>query len=146
MSDEGRKKPPPRPPFPRPVAEPFRNLTEPSHVETAATVQGIAGKLDEVLASHRDILSRQRQMSLQLDGFGLAMNSRFDVFHEELAMLRATVLADHGPRIGKVETTLGQKAARGGGVVAIILLAGPMLADALPKYRGLIDAIVGAFQ
>lgn len=144
MSDE-RKKPPPRPPFPRPV-EPFKNLTEPSHVETAATVQGIAGKLDEVLASHRDILGRQRQMSLQLDGFGQTINSRFDVFHEELAMLRATVLGDHAPRLGKVESSLGAKAAKGGGIVALLVVALPMLAEALPKYRHVFETIAGLFQ
>lgn len=143
MSDEGRKKPPPRPPYPRPV-EPFKNLTEPSHVETAATVQGIAGQLSEVLASHRDILARQRQMALQLDGFGQTLNGRFDVFHEELAMLRATVLADHEPRIGHVEKTLGSKVAKGGGILGLVLIAAPMLAEALPKYRALIEAIVGA--
>lgn len=145
MSDDGRKKPPPRPPYPRPV-EPFKHLTEPSHVETAATVQGIAGKLDEVLASHRDILARQRQMSLQLDGFGQTLNQRFDVFHEELAMLRATVLVDHGPRIGRVEKTLGSKVAKGGGIVGLVLLAGPMLAEAVPKYRGIIETVMGLFQ
>lgn len=121
--------------YPRARPEPFNKL-----VQTPAETT-------------REVLAVQRKMALQLDGFGQAMNRRFDLFHEELALQRAdlaavreVVTSDHGPRIGKVETTLGQKAARGGGIVAIILLAGPMLADALPKYRGLIDAIVGAFQ
>ena len=42
MADDGRKKPPPRPVYPRPVPqEPFRNLTEPSHVEQAATMKDV---------------------------------------------------------------------------------------------------------
>jgi hypothetical protein len=66
------------------------------------------------------------------------------VFHEELAMLRATVLEDHAPRIGKVETTLGHKVAKGGGIVGLVLVLAPMLAETLPKYRALIEALVGA--
>lgn len=145
MSDDGRKKPPPRPPYPRPV-EPFKHLTEPSHVEVGAAQRDIVSRLDEVLASHREILKTQRNMALQLDGYGSQLNQRFDVFHEELAMLRATVLADHEPRLGKVEQSLGQRAAKGGGIVAIVLLAGPMLAEALPKYRSVIETIIGLFQ
>jgi hypothetical protein len=94
----------------------------------------------------REVRDTQRKMALQLDGFGQAMNRRFDIFHEELAMLRTTVLADHAPRLGKVESTLGQRAAKGGGIVALVLLAAAVLADALPKYRWLFDAIAGAFQ
>lgn len=143
MTDDGRVKPPPRPPYLRP-AEPFKKLTETSHVEVGAAQKDILARLDEVLASHREILSTQRRMALQLDGYGSTMNQRFDVFHEELAMLRATVLGDHAPRIGKVETTLGHKVAKGGGIVGLILVAAPMLVEALPKYRALIEAIVGA--
>lgn len=101
----------------------------------------------------REVLAVQRKLALQLDGLGQAMNRRFDIFHEELALqradtaaVRAIVEADHGPRIEKAEKTLGQKAARGGGIVGILLLAGPMLADALPKYRALIESILGGLQ
>lgn len=143
MTDDGRKKPPPRPPYPRSV-EPFKNLTEPSHVETAAT-------MNEVLASHRETLRVQRQMALQLDGFMSQVNTRFDgyenrvdVFHRELAMLRETVTGDHAPRIGKVEASIGQKVAKGGGILGLLIVAAPLIADALPKYRGLIEALIGA--
>jgi hypothetical protein len=94
----------------------------------------------------REVRDTQRKMALQLDGFGQAMNRRFDIFHEELAMLRQTVTESHAPRLEKVEATLGQKAAKGGGIVAIVLLAAPMLADAVPKYRWLFEAIAGALQ
>lgn len=94
----------------------------------------------------REVLVIQRKMALQLDGFGQTMNRRFELFHEELALLRSTVVESHAPRIEKVEASLGQKAAKGGGILALVLLAAPMLADALPKYRWLFEAIAGAFQ
>lgn len=144
MTDE-RKRPPPRPSYPRPV-EPFKNLTEPSHVEVGAATKDIVTRLDEVLASHREILGTQRRHSLEIDAFGQVINRRFDVFHEELAMLRSTVMESHGPRIEKVEASLGQKAAKGGGIAALVVLAGPMLIEALPKYRAVIEAVAGLFQ
>jgi len=94
----------------------------------------------------REVRDTQRKMALQLDGFGQAMNRRFYIFHEELAMLRQTVTESHAPRLEKVEATLGQKVAKRGGVVAAILVLAPMLADALPKYRSVIETIAGLFQ
>jgi hypothetical protein len=101
----------------------------------------------------REVLAVQRKMALQLDGFGQAMNRRFDIFHEELALqradtaaVRAIVETNHAPRLEKVEATMGQKVAKGGGILGIIVLALPLLADALPKYRWLFEAIAGAFQ
>lgn len=123
---------PPAPPAPDPdrlfprSREPFNKLVQ----TPAETV--------------REVLAVQRKLALQLDGLAQAMNRRFDIFHEELAMLRSTVTADHAPRIATVERTMGQKVAKGGGIVGIVLLAAPLLADALPKYRSLIEAILGA--
>lgn len=139
MTDDQKKPPPPRPKWPRPV-EPFRNLTEP------AIERDLATRLDEVLASHREILATQRKLALQLDGHGNLVNQRFDVFHEELAMLRATVLADHEPRLGQVEQTLGVKAGKAGGIVALLVVVLPLLADALPKYRHVFEVVGGLFQ
>jgi hypothetical protein len=93
-----------------------------------------------------EVLATQRKMALQLDGFGQAMNRRFDIFHEELAMLRTTVHTDHAPRIDKVELTMGQKAARGGGLLGIAIVALPLLSDVLPKWKGLFDAILEALR
>ena len=94
----------------------------------------------------REIVATQRKMALQLDGFGQAMNRRFDLFHEELAMLRTTVTESHEPRLGKMEATLGQKMARGGGIVGVIIVALPLLSEVLPKWKGLFDSILGALQ
>jgi hypothetical protein len=139
MTDE--RKPPPRfrrpsellddevveiPPAPPRPQEPFSRLV-PTQAEQL-----------------REVLATQRKMALQLDGFGQAMNRRFDLFHEELAMLRSTVTESHGPRLEKVEASLGQKVAKGGGIVGLVLVAAPLLADALPRYRALIEALVGA--
>lgn len=127
-----------RPPRRPPPAEPFRRL--------AVTSDVVAQKLDEVLASHREILATQRKLALQLDGYGVTVNQRFDVFHEELAMLRATVLGDHAPRLETVEESVGVKAAKRGGLVALALVGLPMLAEALPKYRHLFETILGVLQ
>lgn len=135
------------PPPPRPI-EPFRKLDgrPPSYVEFQAQLGDFSQKLEAVISTEAAVLGNQRKLALQMDGLGVAVNARFDLFHEELALLRATVTGDHAPRLETVERSLGQKAARGGGIVAIIAIALPMLADALPKYRDLFDAIAGAFR
>jgi hypothetical protein len=89
----------------------------------------------------REVLAVQRKMALQLDGFGQSMNRRFDIFHEELAMLRTTVTENHAPRLEKVEATMGQKVAKGGGIVGIIIVALPLLAEVLPKWASVFESI-----
>lgn len=151
MTDERKRPPPrfPRPPSPddeiayvppdtersgakpMPQAEPFKLLTAPKWAVA------LEKKFD-------DVYKRQKQMALQLDGYGSQMHERFDVFHKELAMLRAVVTGDHAPRITKVETTLGHKVAKGGGIVGIILVALPLLSEVLPKWASLFEQI-GAF-
>ena len=136
------------PPPPRPPVEPFKRIDgrPPSYVEFQAQLGDFSQKLEAVLSSEAAVLGNQRKLALQVDGLAVTVNQRLDVFHEELALLRATVTGDHEPRLEGVERTLGQKAARGGGIIAIIAIALPMLADALPKYRHLFEAIAGAFQ
>lgn len=174
MTDPRKPKPPP-PRFPRPVSdapevtrveedpvplterlpmipppprEPFKRLDgrQPSYVEFQAQLGDFAQKLEGVISTEAAVLGNQRKLALQMDGLGTTVNARFDLFHEELALLRATVTGDHAPRLDKVERTIGQKAARGGGILAIIAIALPMLADALPKYRNVFETIAGAFQ
>lgn len=148
MSDDGPKKPPrfrrpselrddevvevpptERVPILPPRAEPFRKI--------APTIADVVATLDSVVKT-------QRNHSLQIDGFGQAMNRRFDIFHEELAMLRSTVTGDHAPRITKVESTMGQKVAKGGGIVGIIIVALPLLSEVLPKWAS-VFASIGEF-
>jgi len=123
------------PRLPPPRGEPFKKLVQ-TQSDTIA-----------------EILSIQRKMALQLDGFGGMMNRRFDLFHEELALQRSSIDAveklvkqDHAPRIEKVETTLGHKVAKGGGILGIAIVALPLLSDVLPKWKGLFDAILEALR
>lgn len=135
------------PPPPRTPTEPFQLLRgKPTLLDLSNQLQGLSAQLTGVVG-------RQDKMALQTDHLGSIVNQRFDVFHSELALMRhdltellAVVTTNHAPRIEKVESTLGQKAAKGGGIVAIIALALPMLAEALPKYRHLIEVIAGALQ
>jgi hypothetical protein len=136
------------PPPPRVPREPFKLLDgrPPSYVEFQAQLGDFSTKLEAVISSEAAVLGVQRKMALQLDGLGVTVNTRFDLFHEELALLRATVVGDHAPRIEAAEKTLGQKAAKGGGVLALILIALPMLGEALPKYAHVFETILGALQ
>lgn len=143
MTDEGRRKPPPRrvSPDDEVVYIPPAPDTERSG---ARKFPEVFSKLVQTPSEQmREVRDTQRKMSLQLDGFGQTMNRRFDLFHEEIAMLRHVITEDHEPRIDKVEKTLGQKVAKGGGIAGIILLAAPLLADAWPKYRWLFEMLTG---
>jgi hypothetical protein len=155
MTDDGRRKPPPAP---RRVSGDDEVVYIPPAPDTersgARKFPEAFSKLVQTPAEQmRDVRDTQRKMSLQLDGFGQTLNRRLDLFHEELALQRADLAAirkvvtgEHAKRIDDVEKTLGQKVAKGGGIVGIVLLAAPLLADVLPKYRGLFEAIAGAFQ
>ena len=136
------------PPPPRVPTEPFKLLPgrQASYVEFQAQLGDFSQKLEAVISSEAAVLGVQRKMALQLDGLGTTVNTRFDLFHEELALLRATVVGDHAPRLDKVESTIAQKTAKGAGIVGVVLLVLPMLADALPKYAHVFDAILGALQ
>jgi hypothetical protein len=140
--------------------EPFRNLA----AEQKAADQKTIG----------EVLTIQRKMSLQLDGFGQVINRRFELFHQELAFQRADstatrvtvdklyslVTGDHAPRLDGVEAevkkltpkqkaklagVIAAKLGAGGGV--LLLLVGPALralAKLYPQYGDLIEGILGA--
>jgi hypothetical protein len=139
MTDEGWRKPPPRRVLPD---------DEIVYIPPAPdTERSAPRKIPEAFNKLVQTPSEQmREVRDTLDAFGQTMTRRFELFHEELALLREVVTADHAPRIEHVERTMAQKVARGGGIVGIVLLAAPLLADALPKYRWLFDAIAGALQ
>jgi hypothetical protein len=131
-------------PKPPKAEEPFRLVTPPRRAD-----------LGEQIA---DVLKTQRQMALQLDGYGSALNQRFDLFHEELAIVRhdqarlvELVEKDHAPRIDAVEKTVQQKAkgfALKGGKYAAYLTAGSVLArlvaKAYPQFGDAIESFLGA--
>lgn len=157
MADERR--PPPR--FPRPSASSDDEVVEIPPTERVPRQREPFNKLVQTPAETvREVLSVQRKMALQMDGFGQMVNRRFDLFHEELALERAgreetnarldtlitLVKGNHAPRLEKVESTLGRKMAKGGGIVGILIVALPLLSDVLPKWKGLFDSILGALQ
>ena len=110
---------------------------------SAITAQGM--QLNEVAA-------KQNKLVLMVDGLGVSMNQRFDVFHEELALLRATVTTDLAPRLGEVEKKtgaqkLGAVALVGTKYAGLFTIAGLVLravAKQWPEFGGLIEGVLGA--
>lgn len=152
MSDDVRRKPPR---FPRPVDVDLDEIyippapdTErsgprmlPQQPEPFKLLAPPATALRELGKAVEQVGKRQVQMASQIDGLGLVMRQRFDVLHEELALLRQVVTQDHAPRIDKVEDTLGQKMAKGGSVGAIIVVLLPLLSDVLPKWASVFERV-----
>jgi hypothetical protein len=143
---------PPAPPVPRePFAPRVINGRPASYVEFQAQLSDFSMKLEAVISSEAAVLGVQRKMALQLDGLGQTVNQRFDLFHKELAMLRARVT---GTEQEVKKLTPGEKAKLGMLITAklgaagagLLLVAGPLLralAKAYPDYAHLIDAILG---
>lgn len=75
------------PPAPRVPPEPFRWLGQPTNAE-------LLSKLGEALSVCADVLALQRKLALQYEGVRNTVNARFDVFHEELALMRGVLIAE----------------------------------------------------
>jgi hypothetical protein len=129
------------PPPPRVPREPFRALDGGRSERTPAPPR--MPTLGLIQSDIAKILATQRKMAVQLDGFGTTVNSRFDLFHEELALLRATVTQDHAPRITRIERA--KQFAHGGARAAVATLAGGILAELWPQYEALIKRAIGVF-
>lgn len=102
------------------------------------------------LAAQVNTLTLQRKLALQLNGFGVTINERFDIFHRELAMLRATVTGDHAPRIADMEKKLTPKQAAliGGKYTGVALLLGLVARAAgkvWPQFNETIESVLGVF-
>lgn len=170
MTDDGRRKPPPRAPSPDDEVVVIPPDTErsgmkplpPEPFKLLAPPKWAVALIDKVDAVYK----RQQQMALQLDGFGKAQTETFisyekrvDTFHQELALLRATVTGDHAPRLGMVEDKVEklspqQKAkvaavitaklgAYGTGVLFIGGIVLRALAKKFPEYGELIESVLG---
>jgi hypothetical protein len=130
------------PPPPRLPREPFRLLDggerpRPPKLATLAAIRDDVAK----------ILQTQRAMALQLDGYGVTVNSRFDLFHEELALLRAEVTQGHAPRIEAIEVEVEEtraerlkRATVSGSKYAGLTLLGGALAEFWSQYGDAIEA------
>lgn len=126
---------------------------QPSYVEIAASLSAMRQTLEASSIAQANILSTQRKMALQVDGLGSIVNQRFDVFHAELSLLRATVTGDHAPRLRAVEKLSAGKRARLAAVVGgkwagaffLVGLVARGVGKALPEYDRLITSILEAF-
>lgn len=148
------------PPAPKAPKEPFKLLPgrAPSYVEFAAIVKHVNESLDDNRQRLTDVLSTQRKMALQQDGLIQTVNRRFDIFHEELSMLRQVVSVDHGPRITAAEkgvaeakASVGDKVRHGsivagkyGGLVLALALGARAIGKQFPEYYDVIDGVLGA--
>jgi hypothetical protein len=135
-----------------PPAEPFgltRERLSPIE-QLSAQIAAQAGKLEQVLASQSQVVARQSQMALQIDGHGTATREKLSAIHEEMALLRHQLEDDHAPRIAAIEKTTAQKV--GGGLLkgtkygayaglAVLVLHG--LTQQFPNLAPFIDPILG---
>jgi hypothetical protein len=161
MTDD-RRRPPPR--FPRPPSDPDEIFIPPADTERSPilppaprvpepfrVLKGRESSYVELSAQIGEVLSVQRKMALQLDGYGKTVNDRFDIFHRELALLRATVVGDHSPRLDAVEKTAAQKA-RGmaltgtkyGAYLTGAAVLAKLVGKAYPQFGGVIDELLAA--
>lgn len=167
MTDDKRR-PPPR--FPRLPADddeivevpPTERVPRTPSLRPREPFQKLVTTPSETIA---DILALVRKQALQLDGFGQLINRRFELFHQELALMRADiselhalVTTNHGPRLDGVESkveklTPKQKAKLAGVITAKLgaygtgaLFFGGLALRALgrvyPDYAELIDGIL----
>lgn len=146
-------------PPPAPVKEPFRLLIGkpvpkmPTMAELGASVGSLQTAIGHIGASVMETFELQRKLGRQHDGLAQAVNMRFDLFHEELAILRHTLVENHEPRIKDVEeATMSQRAARaarvGGVAIArgsvsgvLFLVALKVIAARWPWLAQLLDGI-----
>lgn len=101
------------------------------------------------------ILKRLQQTALMVDGFASAVNRRFDVLHEEIALLRVTMNRPVEERDNIDVTVSKTPAQKARGVVALtgrLLSYGTSLALLLrlvgkqfPEYEAAIDGLLGLF-
>lgn len=157
MPDDTKRRPPPR--FPRPDDEVVVIPPAPD-TERVPTLPPLGRREPfkllreppvDLTAQIGEVLRVQRKMAAQLDGYGVAVNTRFDIFHKELAMLRATVVGDHAPRLEQVEKTTTQKATGlalagtkyGSYAVGVAVLA-RLAAKAFPQFGSVIEDLLRA--
>ncbi len=101
------------------------------------------------------ILKRLQQTALMVDGFASAVNRRFDVLHEEIALLRVTMARPLEER-DTIDVTVTESAAHK--LRGVIALTGKLLSYAttlalglrligkeFPEYDAAIDGLLGLF-
>lgn len=139
--------------------EPFLLLNEVQQPpRPGPTMAAILQKLERVEELSGQVLKRQQQTALMVDGFASATHRRFDVLHEEAALLRVSVLrpdndTDQVPVTVDVAPTPNNAKAK-----AVVVFTGKLLSYAttiaiglrlvgkqFPEYEAAIDGVLGLF-
>jgi len=135
MSDEMK---PPRP------REPFLSL-----VDRGAPPIPLSERLARLELNSDLTLKRLQQHALMIDGFGSTINRRFDVLHEEAALLRAYVANGKGDTVlPPPKVTARQAAVLTGKYASYVTMAAVVLrmaAKLFPQYGDAIDSVLGVF-
>lgn len=145
---------PPDPPRPR---EPFRVLRgndTPSSAPPVPTSAEVGRRLGDLELLCDKLLKRTQQTALMVDGFGSNINRRFDVLHEEVALMRAAIMTceDVNPPIELARRTPAAKArrvlhlsGRWAAYGTAFAVAARAAANAVPEYAGAIDGVLRVF-
>lgn len=139
MTDETNK----TPPFPYGIIAGGKDATVGAPPRVGPTMAQINDRLG-------DIAKRQQQTALMVDGFIGGLNRRFDVLHEELALIRATMPQPANDN-GELVFPLQKKRAAMPFPVKLVGVAAPLavilrlLGKHIPEYESAIDAVLGLF-
>lgn len=139
MTDENDK----TPPFPYGIIAGGRDASGVAPPRVGPTMTQISERLG-------DIAKRQQQMALMVDGFIGGLNRRFDVLHEELALVRATMPSPANDN-GEPVFALQKKRAvlpfpvKVAGVAVPLAVVLRLLGKHIPEYEDTIDSLLGLF-
>lgn len=126
---------------------------------TGPTMAAIVGELGKLRALVEQILRRQQQVALMVDGFGANMGRRFDVLHEESALIRVAMNRPSNDVDAEADTIpVDVERSRGEKVRHLFVLGGKWLsygttaaiglrlvAKSFPEYNEAIEALLGLF-
>lgn len=145
------------PPFPYGIITGGRDASGVAPPRVGPTMAQIADNLGTINRTQSDIAKRQQQMALMVDGFIGGLNRRFDVLHEELALLRATMPqpandnGEHANDNGEHVFPLQRKRAvlpfpvKVAGVAVPLAVVLRLLGKHIPEYEQTIDVVLGLF-
>jgi hypothetical protein len=148
----------------KPVS-PFLLLTDKLPPRVGPTMSSILARLDELKDLYvkstetcGQVLKRQQQLALMVDGSIATINRRFDVLHEEQALMRVTLARPSNdneiPVVVEPQPATGRERARalvlgtfkGTSYLTSIAVLLRLVQKAFPEYGAAIDGLLGLFQ
>jgi hypothetical protein len=139
-------------------AEPFMLLTETPPKLPPRPTQTVAEMLGRALELIGQTLKRQQQTAMLVDGFASAVSRRFDVLHEEMALLRVVVGRPHdgGAAADDIDVTVERtRAQKVRGAIALtgqlasyattVAIGLRLIGKNFPEYEAVIDGLLGLF-